>query len=125
MKTWWPYTFSWVNKTAKLNVTLIPFNWYGCGIWLNVNTNVSGMKRENWTGTFYSELNSWDNVKLLVMAWDTGRNPSYQINKLELIINMYKWINIPWKPRELQSISNKATITIFWVHTDNTRVTQD
>ena len=32
---------------------------------------------------------------------------------------------ITWKPRELKSISNKAKTTLFWVHTDNTRITQE
>ena len=30
-----------------------------------------------------------------------------------------------WKPRELQNIGIKASTTIFWVHIDNTRITQD
>ena len=29
------------------------------------------------------------------------------------------------KPRELKAIAQKATTTIFWVHIDNSRVTQD
>ena len=37
-----------------------------------------------------------------------------------------KWYNIPlWKPRELKQIAQKATTTIFGVHTDNIRITQN
>ena len=31
----------------------------------------------------------------------------------------------PWKPRELNTIGNNSTITIFWVHTDNNRLSDN
>jgi len=40
-------------------------------------------------------------------------------------ITISKQYSITWKPRELKAISQKAITTIFGIHIDNSRVTQD
>ncbi len=48
-----------------------------------------------------------------------------KIYRRETLLNWSVNNIIKWYPRQLKEISKKATTTIFWIHIDNSRVTQD
>ena len=65
---------------------------------------------------------------LRIWNWGSGYNRTltwifeyYETDTGEISKNA----SIKWKPRELKQIAQKATTTIFWLHIDRTRITQD
>ena len=74
----------------------------------------------NTTLTVYGNMNNWQmknyysNFKIKNLSFDYKGN-----------ITISKQRGINGKPRELKQIAQKANITIFGFHIDNTRITQD
>lgn len=74
------------------------------------------------------DTNNTENLTIKIYNSGSYSTDKFYISQLYVIQN---WIKIPGttgvvgKPRKLKSISQNAGITIFWVHTDNSRVTQD
>lgn len=78
------------------------------------------------TDSFTQEVKQWEKVYILFSNNYSGSTTQYYTYDISLYKNEagYKtWIN--GKPRELKTLGNMATTTIFWVHIDNTRVTQE
>ena len=110
------YTLSW-NLNFKLwnnnnAVITFPFSiqkWtYKYTQDFNAPINLS-----QYTGT-YSSHQSW--------GWTYIFNTSYYKITVNNTFTAKRYL---WKPRELKQIAQKATTTIFWLHTDNSWVTQD
>ena len=143
-------TIHWLNKSylnyflpdkidTKFKCTLL--NYTGTErtdektCWLSMYKGISIFKYYHTTQPWYdlpytqetditltkSEIINWFKVQLSNGSYAFTANYSLQIN---IPINLDLPFMIKWKPRELKQIAQKASITIFWVHTDNSRVSQ-
>jgi len=74
------------------------------------------------------DTNSAENVTVKIYNSGSYSYNYFYVDSLKIWLS---WLNIPgttgvtWKPRVLKDITQKATITIFWVHTDGSRITQE
>ena len=141
------YSFQWLKNKTYTVLDSMPFTWtvnytltYYCDVsssytvkfyfnettiyqWYpNYNQNLS------WTVPFIE----WNELNLIgdLSALDNyTRNRAHDIKNIVFTyswnFNISKWYNIVWKPRELKQITQKASTTMFGVHTDRTRITQD
>ena len=112
----------------KVKITSSTNDWYAI-------TYVNGTQRQNYH--FYTLWGTSDYVELPgntgdVLKTDINRNGSGTITTNATLyyytlsqIPIYKTYTHFWKPRELKIIGKKVSTTLFWVHTDNSRVTQD
>jgi len=78
--------------------------------WIEINKELSQ--------TLYLRISNWGQQYNRTLTW------IFEYYEMD-IGEISKNASIKWKPRELKAISQKASTTIFWVHIDNSRVTQD
>jgi len=115
----------------KVKITSSNYDWYA-------NTYVNGTLKQNYH--FYASSSTSDYVELPGNTGDvlktdiqSGSGSSTRTTNATLYyytlsqIPMYKSYNHFWKPRSntVKDIGNKESTTLFGVHSDNTRVTQD
>lgn len=109
-KRYWATWVSLNNKTKNTKITDI-------GAWSNTQTR-------NVTGSLTKDTNDILTFKFDGSSWqDWPQKINYARFYAEQYI--YKSYNIKWLPRELKNIGNKSSTTIFGIHIDRTRVTQD
>ena len=95
---------------------------FNVNIYKNNNLEKSYSWSTHTSETITIEISNWDYIKISLV------NPSSYNKNGNVTFKGTIPVGIFWligKPRELKTIGNKATATIFWIHIDGTRVTQD
>ena len=69
------------------------------------------------------DLSSWDILKIKYQALSSGLRFIYDRSAITIyqLVPLYSG-NAKWKPRELSNLWQYASITLFWIHTDWSRV---
>ena len=99
----------------KSDNTIMPYNWDNN----DTTRDKDIILRE-------TNLNNWEVLQIHPGNWRA------YLYKRKTVVSISSDYNIPassniikWVPRELKNIGKKASATLFWVHIDNTRITQD
>ena len=87
----------------------------------------------NTTGTFkyqytLENVTAWQEIKIVLFAASNNSSTYRDITANNCTITATNYIyktGIKWLPRGLKDIGNKVGSTIFGIHTDRTRITQD
>lgn len=143
------YSFTWVKNFSNSRTEIITYTptktttirvkWQ---LKTNCNARFDFMSWDNTlksitstTNTLVNVNETFDNItvsnglqiKAIRTSWGSASAANVTFSPIEILEEL--WITIPedfkrGKPRELKAIGNKASTTIFWVHTDNSRVSQ-
>lgn len=128
--------FSGSISTITLYNTLGAKDLSSIGVAINGTSILSGVSISHLNTYTQSNFNfsipaNTDLKVTVTCPWYEGSNENVRfvaLKKLSLTWKiahiLYKNWDIKWKPREIKDISQKATTTIFWVHIDNSRVSQ-
>lgn len=110
----------------KVKINSSTNDWYA-------NTYVNGTQKQNYH--FYASSSTSNYVELPGNTGDVLKTDIYRHNSSSITTNatlyyytlsqipIYKKYTYFWKPRELKDLGKKASTTLFWVHSDNTRYT--
>lgn len=135
----WEVTTPWDGKTYKYTFNLDCYTNCGYGRYQTYFTaTVDGVDQ----GNVFNFPKQYSETHFTNITFSLTANTSieiYQYNPQNTKCSLYQIIQTntysPWvskcldgikgKPRELKTIGNNITATIFWIHIDGSRVTQD
>lgn len=118
----------------KYNVSFVLTSYDNNGYRSTLETKIDGawdyivVKTITWNGATQSFSLEWENS--IFLWFHNYQTYGYEVTLSNFSITRQLWVmqtvvSRNGKPRELKQIAQKARITIFGVHTDNTRITQD
>jgi len=98
--------------------------------WLGERSSIIGWYQDRTDFTMTWTLDTITNITSIDYRLHWGIEDSYSLNYIRNtalygIVTIPKWDGINGKPRELKSLWNKTTTTIFGVHIDGSRITQE